>query len=71
MIDPYSQTWKAVEAWAVGQIETARDRLEGGMLPPNGSGSSDGMAGRCAALRELLNLPKPKSEMQDEANYRE
>lgn len=68
-VDPYSDTWKTIEAWAVKGIEAARDRLEGGMLPPNGPGSNDGMAARCQALRELLNLAKPKPLMQDEADY--
>ena len=69
MIDPFSDTWKTVEAWALKQIESARDRLEGGMSPPSGPGSNDGMSGRCGALRELLSLDKPKPVMQDEANY--
>lgn len=65
MIDPNSETWKTVEAWALKHIETARDRLEGGVLPPNGTGSPDGLSGRCGALRELLSLAKPKPGQGD------
>lgn len=69
MIDPLSPTWKTIEAWAKHEIERGRDRLEAGILPPDGHQSASGLSARCTVLRELLALPSKKQEIIGGGDY--
>jgi hypothetical protein len=52
VIDPHSETWRDVEAWARKEIESLRDRLELDQAPIMAAEDR----GAIHALRELLAL---------------
>lgn len=56
-IDPNSQTWRAVKAWAEGRRERSRSALEAQALPAS---DTEFERGKIAAVRELLALAEPK-----------
>ena len=53
-IDPNTQTWEAVKAWAEDQRDGAIERLIGGAYPEQ----DERIRGRIQALSELLDLPE-------------
>lgn len=60
MLDPTSPTWAAVKAKADDTIETARQRLSTrGFSQLN----SEYERGRIAAMKELLDMAKPREEL--------
>lgn len=54
MIDTYSETWRAVEAWAAGALARAREDLERETVTDE---RARVLRGRIAVLKELLQRP--------------
>jgi hypothetical protein len=59
LIDPHSETWRDVEAWAKAEIEYVRDELEKPVAYP----THDHWRGRAAVLRHLLTFAQRPAEV--------
>lgn len=57
MIDAYTDTWREIAHKAKEIIEAARDRLESN---DQSYGESQFLRGRISAMREILEMVKPK-----------
>jgi hypothetical protein len=57
MIDAYTDTWRAVAAKANDVIEACRNRME---QNDQSYGETQFLRGRIAAMRELLEMVKPR-----------
>lgn len=54
-IDPHSQTWLAVDAWAQKRLTEVRTALESPAMPPESTAFT---RGQIAAIRELLTISR-------------
>jgi hypothetical protein len=59
-LDTTSQTWRALERWALNEIEMHHRRLEQPDTPQN---FTDYLRGRIGTLRELIALGSPPMPM--------
>lgn len=66
MIDPHSDTWRVVAAWAEKELRDTRDRLET-ELP---EATTAKLRERIAVLKELIALAVPRPRHTDDpADY--
>jgi hypothetical protein len=60
MIDPGSETWKAVSVWGEENLQTFREQNDNQSLSAIKTAV---LRGKIEILKDLMDLPKPKPEI--------